>query len=577
MKEEGSSRHSISKVQELRTRLEEAEETLDAIRRGEVDGLIVSTPSGEQVYSISGADKPYRALIAEMSEGAVMLSDDDIVLYCNNGFSKMLRRPTETIVGVNIESLVFSTHVKALKELLSSGREGKGAIAKEITLQTRDGILVPTLVSVNTLESDGRTNTFLVVTDLTAHMEEAVKDYTRKLELAQIALSESEQRLKFHAENIPLAVIEWDRNFVVTRWAGGAEKMFGWTAADTIGKQIMDLHIIYESDIPIFEKTMELLAGGKTKNVSSYHSVMKDGKVIFCKWYNSVLLDRDGKIVSVFSFVEDYTARVEAEKALEESNRNLEKLVEDRTKNLELSLENEIRVSRQALLLQDILTHDIPNYNSVSRMSAEMLKEEVSANGPAEMQKLVDILLQGIDGSTMLIERTKKLGIAFAEKSPKLVPVNVLQKVDDAAKLVSNAFKGNQKRIHFKVRIPDQLNSDPLVLADDMLLDVFDNLYSNSTKYTEGPDVEIETVLEEEKGTGDYWKVSVIDHGRGIEDKSRIFLRYFSKSTKGSGLGMSIVYALVVERYGGRMQARDRIEGDYTKGTVVEILLPRAR
>ena len=82
----------VAEVQELRTQLEEAQETLNAIKRGEIDGLVISTPKGEQVYTITGAEKPYRALIEDMREGAVMLSDDNTVLYCNSGFAKMMKR-----------------------------------------------------------------------------------------------------------------------------------------------------------------------------------------------------------------------------------------------------------------------------------------------------------------------------------------------------------------------------------------------------------------------------------------------------------------------------------------------------
>ena len=78
-------------MQELRAQLEEAQETLNAIRRGEVDGLVVSTPKGEQVYSISGAEKPYRVLMEKMREGAIMLSDDNIILYSNSGFAKIVK------------------------------------------------------------------------------------------------------------------------------------------------------------------------------------------------------------------------------------------------------------------------------------------------------------------------------------------------------------------------------------------------------------------------------------------------------------------------------------------------------
>ena len=101
--------------QELRAHLEEAQETLNAIRRGEVDGLVVSTPKGEQVYTISGAEKPYRILMENMREGAITLSDDNIILYCNLGFAKMMKVPLEKIVGSNIETMVSPTHKKSLR------------------------------------------------------------------------------------------------------------------------------------------------------------------------------------------------------------------------------------------------------------------------------------------------------------------------------------------------------------------------------------------------------------------------------------------------------------------------------
>ena len=79
---------------------------------------------------------------------------------------------------------------------------------------------------------------------------------------------------------------------------------------------------------------MAKLTSGETKVVSSNRNITKDGRVIYCTWINSVLLDKKGKMSSVFSFVEDNTGRVIAEKALEENNRNLERIVEERTKQL---------------------------------------------------------------------------------------------------------------------------------------------------------------------------------------------------------------------------------------------------
>ena len=64
-------------------------------------------------------------------------------------------------------------------------------------------------------------------------------------------------------DHSPLASIEWDSDFIVTRWAGEAEKMFGFTQAETMGKPIMDLHIIYEEDIHLVEGTMAQLEAGQ--------------------------------------------------------------------------------------------------------------------------------------------------------------------------------------------------------------------------------------------------------------------------------------------------------------------------
>jgi PAS domain S-box-containing protein len=199
--EEKSERLS-SEISDLRARLQEVEETLDAIRRGELDGLVISTPEGEKVYSISGAEAPYRRLIEEMSQGAILLSNDNIALYCNSGFSKIMRYPIEKILGARVESMVSPLHLKTLDELLSQARHYGDSVTKEITFQKIDGNLVPTLVSAISSQVEGSTNTFLVVTDLTQHMEDEVKGYTTKLEglvserTQQLAKSNQELKLR---------------------------------------------------------------------------------------------------------------------------------------------------------------------------------------------------------------------------------------------------------------------------------------------------------------------------------------------------------------------------------------------
>jgi aminoglycoside phosphotransferase len=67
--------------EELVEQLREAQETLDAIRNGEVDAVVVGGASGQQVYTLESADRPYRLLIEQMREGAVTLSHDNTILY----------------------------------------------------------------------------------------------------------------------------------------------------------------------------------------------------------------------------------------------------------------------------------------------------------------------------------------------------------------------------------------------------------------------------------------------------------------------------------------------------------------
>ena len=86
-----TNRDFIAEIQDLQLRLKESQDALEAIVREEVDALVVSTPQGPQIYTLKGAEKPYRILIEEMKEGAVMLSDDNLIIYSNEGFAKMVK------------------------------------------------------------------------------------------------------------------------------------------------------------------------------------------------------------------------------------------------------------------------------------------------------------------------------------------------------------------------------------------------------------------------------------------------------------------------------------------------------
>jgi len=89
----------IIENEELHSRLAETEEALMAIRSGEVDAIVVSGAKGEQVYSISSAETPYRTFIEEMNEGAITLSKEGIIIYCNQRFAEIVHEPIERVIG----------------------------------------------------------------------------------------------------------------------------------------------------------------------------------------------------------------------------------------------------------------------------------------------------------------------------------------------------------------------------------------------------------------------------------------------------------------------------------------------
>ena len=86
----------LAENEDLRARLEEAEDTLRAIRSGEVDALVVSGAGGEQIFTLQGADRIYRLLIEDMREGALILAEDGMVLYCTATLPKSSRFRSKT-------------------------------------------------------------------------------------------------------------------------------------------------------------------------------------------------------------------------------------------------------------------------------------------------------------------------------------------------------------------------------------------------------------------------------------------------------------------------------------------------
>jgi PAS domain S-box-containing protein len=153
-----------SEIEELRAQLEEAEETLRAIRQGEVDALVVTERSTERVYTLKSADRPYRLMIECMRQGAVTLTGEGMVLYCNASFAEMLGSPLQAIIGSEVQRLVAPSSRDTFAALLRQEEDGRG----EILLLRAEGDPLPVYVAFSELplEEPEEMVLCMVVTDL---------------------------------------------------------------------------------------------------------------------------------------------------------------------------------------------------------------------------------------------------------------------------------------------------------------------------------------------------------------------------------------------------------------------------
>jgi len=152
-------------LQYLRDRLSVAEETLQAIRQGEVDALVVSGPEGDQIFTLQSADEPYRLFVEQMKEGAATLTSEGILLYCNRRLADLLQRNLETVIGSNFKQYLNPVEVPFFQSLLQ--KDEAGYSHREFYLIASDQTEIPVELSVNPLMMEGVKVNCLIVTDLT--------------------------------------------------------------------------------------------------------------------------------------------------------------------------------------------------------------------------------------------------------------------------------------------------------------------------------------------------------------------------------------------------------------------------
>jgi two-component system, NarL family, sensor kinase len=175
-------------------RSDEAEETLRALRNGEVDAIVVSGPYGDRVYTLKGADEAYRLMIQNMAEGALTIAPDGLILFSNERLATMLAIPHEQVIGSSFYDFIVSEDAELLSAFLT-GELGAGAKC-EVRLKTSGGALVPVSLSINRLRLDGIDCFCVIVADLTGQKRN--EDVLRALSARLMQVQDEDRRRIAH-------------------------------------------------------------------------------------------------------------------------------------------------------------------------------------------------------------------------------------------------------------------------------------------------------------------------------------------------------------------------------------------
>jgi len=145
----GRARKRRSPAKNVRDRLREAEATLEAIRTGQVDALVVAGPGGEQTLTIEGATHPYFVLLNAMGDGAALLEPVGVILFGNRSFGDIAGAPVETLRGSMFQQLLVSAQRSSFEEFLREGfRQG---VAREFDLMTGNASATPVAIALSSL------------------------------------------------------------------------------------------------------------------------------------------------------------------------------------------------------------------------------------------------------------------------------------------------------------------------------------------------------------------------------------------------------------------------------------------
>jgi len=496
-----------------RNRLSEAEDTLRAIGRGEVDAFVVARAQGDEIELLTGAHRPYRLMVEKMQQGAVTLSSNGEILYTNQPFATMLGRSLSGLIDTRLETLVASSD-HALLAALVDARHG-GATQGELTLLHENGSLVPVLVAVALLPDEG--GVCLIVTDLTAQ-----KAYEAIVEAQALERSILDQAVD--------AIVLCDLQGRVIRASRAAFDLCG---RNPLLQPFDDaFHLEADGQPPDLRAVQNCAA---TMRGAEYTLLCADGSAATVLLSAGPIVDTDGNPRGCVVTMTDITERRLVEDRLRESDRHKDEFLA-------------------------ILAHELRNPLAPIRNAVEILRKGQMHRDPAG-SRAVDIIGRQSANLIRLVDDLLDINrISQGKIELQLAAIDMRSVVDQAIEICRPliASRGHQ----FEATLPSQ----PVPVIGDAvrLSQVVVNLLSNAAKYTP-PSGRIELALSTETREA---VVRVTDNGVGVplEMLGRIFEPYqqvsLSRERAAGGLGLGLtVSRRLIEMHGGTVEAHSAGSG----------------
>lgn len=229
-------------------------------------------------------------------------------------------------------------------------------------------------------------------------------------------------------------------------------------------------------------------------------------------------------------------------------------------------------------VLNRLMFHDLINYSMAIRGYLDLAAAQPDDAG---IERYVDRAMKQIDVTAELVEKVRKLSAIRSADKKNMLRIDLIRTIMSQANKTAGIFPSKKVQFKFDIKI-----GDAFVMANDLLPDLFHNIFMNAIKIDRHETVMIEVGL---KGEGEgqegskigSWVVSISDYGPGIPDERKrlIFLgiqKFMpAEPARGMGLGLSIVKSLL-DLYGGSVWVEDREPGHYEKGAVFFVRLPAA-